>query len=357
MAFSLKLFSAILEDMTNWMIANQSKVTDFNEGAVTRSFLEAVGYEIEQSYIRTRVGFDESLPDIPFYAFNFIRKSGQKSSGNVVFSRTGTTGDITIPIGTLVATADGTQFETTAVGTIQNGNQDSNSVSISATEEGTESNVPANTITVVVTPVNGVESVDNSASTTGGLDEETDESFVKRFREFIEGLGQSSENGLITGAKLVTGIRSASTIEHFPPSSSYNVSVYVDDGAGNAPAALIAAALLKLEGEGTASNPGYKAAGINIQVLAPSKVTQDVTVVITDDGTLAEITMTYNIEQAISNYINNLVLGDDIIKNSLVKVIMAVSGVSDISLTTPASNVTINPNQIARTGTMTVTFS
>ncbi|KKL04389.1 hypothetical protein LCGC14_2616540, partial [marine sediment metagenome] len=110
-------------------------------------------------------------------------------------------------------------------------------------------------------------------------------------------------------------------------------------------------------GNGTVSNPGYKAAGINIQVLAPTKVTQDVTVVVTDDGALSEATMKYNIEQAISNYINNLWLGGDIIRNSLIKVIMAVDGVDDISLTTPATNITINFNQIARTGTITVTFS
>ena len=148
---------------------------------------------------------------------------------------------------------------------------------------------------MIVTPVNGVETVDNSSSTTGGLDVETDEEFTKRFKEYVEGLGQSNEYGLITGAKSVTGVRSVSTIEHFPPSSSYNVSVYIDDGAGNASAALIASVLSELKGNGTVSNPGYKAAGINIQVLAPTKVTQDVTVVVTDDGALSEATMKYNI--------------------------------------------------------------
>ena len=54
---------------------------------------------------------------------------------------------------------------------------------------------------------------------------------------------------------------------------------------------------------------------------------------------------------------NNIWLGGDIIRNSLIKVIMAVDGVDDISLTTPATNITINFNQIARTGTITVTFS
>jgi len=357
MGFSLKLFSAVLEDMISWMTATQSKITDFNEGAVCRSMFEAIGLEIEQLYIRTRIGIEDSLKEIPFYAFDFTRKAGQKASGNVIFSRTGSSGEIIISIGTLVATADGTQFETTSVGTIADAQQDSNSVTITAVEEGTEANVPANTVIVIVTPVSGVETVDNAAATSGGLGIETDEEFVKRFKEFIEGLGQSSESGLITGSKLITGVRSASTKEHFPPSSGINVTVYIDDGAGNASQALIDAVNDKLIGDGTESNPGYKAAGIKIEVLAPSKVTQNVTVEITDDGKLSESTMKYNVELAITGYINNLLLGEDIIKNELRKVIMKVEGVYDISLTVPANNVTINDNQIARVGTMAVTFA
>jgi uncharacterized phage protein gp47/JayE len=356
-AFSLKLFNSILEDMMNWVIAKQSKVTDFNEGSVMRSLLESVALETEQLYIRTRVGFEDALKYIPFYAFDFTKKSGQKASGTVVFSRTGTSGEVAIPIGTLVATADGTQFATTSTGTIADGNTDSNNVSILAEKEGEESNVAADTITVIVTPVNGVETVNNASATSGGLDKETDAEFLKRFREFIEGLGQSNESGLITGSKLVTGVRSASIIEHFPPSSSYNVSVYIDDGAGNAPQALIDSVESKLKGDGTAGNPGYKAAGINIQVLAPTKVTQDVTVTINDDGMLSESTMEYNIELAITNYINNLLLGEDIIRNRLIEVMMDVDGVEDLTLTTPASNVTINPDQIARAGTISITFA
>jgi len=357
MEFSLKLFSAIIEDMITHMIAVQSKVTDFNEGSVTRSELEAIALEIEQLYIRTRVGIEKSLKSIAFYTFNFEKQAGQKSGGSVIFSRTETSGEITIPIGTLIATNDGTQFETTSVGTINDSEQNSNTVTILATEEGEESNVPANTIVVIITPVIGVETVDNSSATSGGQDVETDVAFTLRFSEFITGLGKSSESGLITGAKKVQGVRSASTIEHFPPSSSINVSIYIDDGAGNASQALIDEVEDKLKGDGTEDNPGYKAGGINIEVLAPTKVTQAVTVEITDDGTLAQTTIEYNTELAITNYVNNLLLGGDIIKNELRRVIMKVDGIYDISLTVPASNVTINPNQIARTGVITITFA
>jgi len=357
MAFAVKRFDDILTDMINWMVANQTKVTDFNEGSIVRTFCEAVGLEVEQLYIRARVGFGIELKEIPFYAFNFSRESAQQASGNVKFTRSGTSGTTDIPINTLVSTTDGTQFETTAAGQITPGNSESADIPILAVEGGTDGNVPAATITVLVTPITDVISVTNDASTTGGQNEESEEEYLQRFREFIEGLGDSNISGLVSGAKSVSGVRSASVIEHFPPSSSYNATVYIDDGAGNASQALIDAVELVLIGDGTSVNPGKKAGGINIQVLAPTKVTINVTVEITGDGTVSEESMEYLTTQAIENYVNNLTIGDDVIYNELVKSIMGVEGVLDIDITVPSSNTTINDNQIARTGTVTITFA
>ena len=357
MPFSVKRYPAILQDMVDWIIANQDKITDLNEGSVIRSFCEAVALEIEQLYIKTRVGFDRELKSVPFYAFNFTKEGAQKASGTVKFSRTGTSGTIDIPAGTLIATADGIQFETTEDGFIQDGETESQGINIKAVEEGRDSNVPANTIDTIITPISGVEGVYNPTSTTGGQDEESDAEYLKRFQEFIEGLGKSNKAGLIAGAKSVEGVRSASVVEHFPPEAGYNVTVYIDDGAGNASQDLIDAVKSVLIGDRTSGNPGYKAGGINLRVLAPTKVTIDVAVEITDDGTFSQATIEYNVKQAIENYINNLWIGDDVIQNKIIEVIMAVSGVADLNLTDPGSNIAIGEGQIARTGMITITFA
>ncbi|KKL74401.1 hypothetical protein LCGC14_2065260 [marine sediment metagenome] len=357
MAFSVKLFTPLLDDMTTWIVANQDKITDFNEGSVIRTFCEAISIIVERIYIDTKIGFNEGFIDTPFQAFDFVRELGQKASGNVVFSRSGTSGDQEIASGTIVSTTDGTRFETTADGQISNGNTDSASIPILASTAGKDGNVPANTIIVIVTPIEGVETVDNAASTTGGQDQESDDEYTLRFQQYIIGLGKSNEGGLIAGAKSVTGIRSASTVEHFPPVSSYNVTMYIDDGAGNASAALIAEVLAIIIGTGTVADPGYKAAGVNLRVLAPTKVTIAVTVEVTDNGLLSQTTIEYNVNLAIENYINNLTIGDDVIVNKIRQVIMDVDGVADISLTVPASNTAISDSQIARTGTITITFS
>ena len=79
MAFGVKRYSKILQDMATWIIANQSKVTDLNEGSVIRSYCEAVGLEVEQLYIKGHVGFERELKSVPFYAFDFSKQGGQKS--------------------------------------------------------------------------------------------------------------------------------------------------------------------------------------------------------------------------------------------------------------------------------------
>ncbi len=357
MAFAIKQYATILDDILNYIIANQDKVTDFNEGAVLTSECEAFSRVMENLYIETRVGFDKGLVEVPFNAFDFPQKGGQKASGAVIFSRTGTSGEKPIPIGTIISTPAGLKYLTTSVGTIQDGNTDSNSVSIQAEKEGRDYNVPANTITVIYTPVPGVETVNNPSATSGGLNQESDAEFLERFQEFIEGLGKSNNAGLISGAKKVTGVQSASVVEHFPPSSSYNLTVYIDDGAGEASQELIDAVEEVLIGEGTEEKPGRKGGGINIRVLAPTKVTINVTVEITDDGLLSQTVIEYNVYQAICNYINNLHIGEDVILNKLRKVIMSVDGILDISITQPTGNTDIGDNQIARTGTIAITFA
>jgi len=356
-AIAVKKYKDLLDDMITWVVANQDKLTDFNEGSMIRTILECIALLGEQVYIKARIGFEDGLIDVPFYAFNFEKDISQKAAGEVIFSRTGTSGTVDIPIGMLVATADGLQFQTTEAAQITDGNNDSSATNIQAMEAGSLYNVAASTIVIIVSPLSGVDSVDNASATSGGLDEESDTAFLERFQQFIEGLGQANEAGLIAGAKSVDGVRSASVVEHFPPSASYNASVYIDDGAGNAPQALLDSVEAVLIGEGTTAAPGYKGAGINIQVLAPTKVTITVTVEVDDDGTVSREALEYQIENAIAGYINNLLIGDDCIRNKIIEAIIAVTGVADLTLTVPASNTVVSGTQIARVGAITITWA
>lgn len=357
--FKVKKYIGILEDIQNYIIANSDKVSDFNEGDVLASQIEAFSRQIEQLYIKTKTSYEKYFPDIPFHVFDFEKKVGQYSGGSVVFSRLVAEATVvTIAIGTIIATTEGFEYTTTSVGTIGSGNTDSNSVTILANVIGKDSNVPASTITTIISTVADVDTVTNAAATTAGLDEENNQDYLIRFQDFIRGLGKSNKSGIITGALSVTGIRTASIVEHFPPLSNiYNFTVYVEDGSGSVSSALVTEVTEVLEGTGTEADPGYKAVGTNLRVISPTKVDISVTCEITDDGRIGLPAMQYNAEVAIENYINNLAIGDDVIINEIRSAIMEVDGVYDIDLTVPASNTSISTAQIAKTLTLTITFA
>lgn len=110
-----------------------------------------------------------------------IRKPATKATGIVTF--TGTPGTH-IPAGTRVSTAStettpAVVFVTNADATIsESGTVD---VTVTAEQAGALGNVPAESILFLVEPIAGVTGVTNTAATSGGADEESDESLLARY--------------------------------------------------------------------------------------------------------------------------------------------------------------------------------
>jgi uncharacterized phage protein gp47/JayE len=168
----------------------------------------------------------------------------RRATGEVIFSRTGTVGTVTIPIGTeikvpAVGAAADIVFTTTEEGTILNGNQDSNNVDIRANEAGTSGNVDPGEINGFVTKPTGVDSVSNPSALTNGLDTESDDDFRRRIKLAIAGLARCHPGGLEAAA---VGIEDpggsgktvvfAHVIEDIVDRGE--VTLYVDDGSGTA---------------------------------------------------------------------------------------------------------------------------
>lgn len=358
MGFTVKSFDELVADMVTWIIANSSKITDVSPGSVIRSFVEGAALSIEEIYIGTYLGFRRYLATIPETTFDFERKNGTKSTVNVVFSRIGTTGDVTIPSGTRLKTASGLRFITTASGAITNGNTDSGNVPCEAEEVGTSYNVGSGTITIIEDTVSGVDSVTNALAATGGVDQESLLAFNTRFQAYIEGLGRSNVAGLIAGALSVEGITSVSVVELFPPVANVNVDLYVDDGtAVGVSADKLAEVQSIIDGDGTEDNPGYRAAGVNVQVKAPTIVSQNITMTVTVIAGVDTDQVENDIIDDVTEYVNTLGAGSDIIYNELIAAIMGVYGVVDVSLTTPSANVAIADSQVGRVGTITINLA
>jgi uncharacterized phage protein gp47/JayE len=119
------------------------------------------------------------------------RKPANAASGELLI--TGVPGT-TIPAGfrfAAPATADtpAIEYQTTEKYTI--GEDGTVRVQVTAVEPGTKGNVPANTVTLMMTPIKGITSITNEASITGGTEVESDDELRNRILE-IDAAGEAS---------------------------------------------------------------------------------------------------------------------------------------------------------------------
>lgn len=354
MGFNLKNYQAIYDDIKAYIIGAQDRITDFTPGSVIASEIEAFAREMALLYSDTRAGFSEVLAKLAFSIFSIIKHLAQKAIGTVTFSRAITTSSVTIPLGTQVSTSGGVIYETTATATIAAGVASVN-VPIKAVESGKSGNVPAGTIVILVSGLAGIDSVYNQSNVGGGVNEETDAEYLTRFKAFLLGLGKSNRWGIIYGALLNSALRSASLVEHFPPKNGfYNFTLYLDDGSGTVSQATIDAVSAVIDGNGTVDSPGYRAAGINADYLAPTSVPVDITgtIVVSYAVDLEEAkTILYD---AVLAHMNSKVIGEDVLRSKIQKVVLNNPWVLDLDISVPAANIAIGENQIARAGTITL---
>jgi uncharacterized phage protein gp47/JayE len=356
-------YAEIYEMAKAYMIANQTKITDFNENQGLDTQIKAFSTILNGAMVKVAGGFKLQFEDIPYQVFQFPRIQSTFASTTVVFTRElPYTGVKTIEAGTVVGTSAGLYYVTQAVATINDGAASSGAVEAIADTAGSDYNVPVGIVTVLVSSVEGVNVVTNNIAASGGRDKESNSEYYRRFYNFILGLSKSNLYGILTTATQTSGVQSVSIYEHFPPQSGiYNFTCYVDNGAGSTPAELLAEVYLRLKGDGTVDYPGAASPGINFRCLSASVVPVDVDVTIDldpvrGDRTIAEAAIT----AAIQNYINHLWVGFDCLPARLSAILMSIThvyNVDELLLNDAAIPILISDNQVARVNIITVTFS
>lgn len=191
--------------------------------------------------IETATGsdLDERAAEITSAAGGLLRRDPLKASGPVEFSRPGTTGAVSIPVGTVVAAEDEDgliKFETTTSGSIADGDTTSGTVNVVALQGGDRGNVDSGQIKKFVSRVAGVTDVTNTAKFENGRNRESDRSFRARLRSFIQSLSNATVLSIEDSARGVTlddgrRIVNAKVVEPTTPTGFFDV--YVDDGGGS----------------------------------------------------------------------------------------------------------------------------
>ncbi len=171
------------------------------------------------------------------------RKPANAASGELLI--TGISGT-TIPAGfkfAAPATADtpAIEYQTTEKYTI--GEDGTVRVQITAVEAGPKGNVPANTVTLMMTPIKGITSITNEANITGGTEVESDDELRNRIMEIdaaSEASFVGSDGDYKRWAEEVPGVGTALVMPEWAGPGTVKV-VVIDSNGQPANAAIIAA--------------------------------------------------------------------------------------------------------------------
>lgn len=344
---NVKTYEDIKTDLINDFVTNQKKITDFNSGSVISAMFDSIAREEEKKYIATKLGFIQNLKAIPYSLFDFQKKEGTYATGTVIFSRASAKEYKTvIPVGTVVA-GGGKNYITTAVGSIEPNQVNSNSIIVKSEETGSDNNIETNVINEIVSVLSSdVVSVRNNSKIGGGCDEETETEMLKRFKDYLAGLQGTSGYGLKSAAENVEGVRSVNIVEDFSSGAIYRVIVYAEDGSGHLETAIKKEIEDVIEGDGTSTNPGKRAPGINVLVSAPEIVSAEFDVTVTTHRADPEVAKV-EIKNAIMDYVNGLGIGENVVLTSVMLKIRSLSYVTDVVINSPETNILVAGNQIA----------
>jgi uncharacterized phage protein gp47/JayE len=376
MAFQIKDFASVTASAINWMRSVTTKVTDFNIGSVVRTMLEAVAAEIEEAYIRFFVGVKEAIPVAVYNSFDFVRLGEQTASGQV---------RVTIGISaTDTIIVAGTRFSTPGKALVYVATQDVTitagdtvgDVSVAASVVGVIGNLEADAAFTMQPSPSGFVSASNAVAFVNGADEETDDQRKLRFNQYIASLARGTVGALEYGLSTValydasgneTERVAMSVVEEpylaDPLQPIAWVRCHIHNGTGDTSPDLVARALVVLHGytddEGE-KVPGWKAAGVKVDVLAAEEV--DLNVVcerLEVLGGFEEHVVRAEVTAAVLSYLLTLPIGETAIRSEMIAIGMNVTGVYNFRIKTPtgdtatALNEKIMPGEITFDGVIT----
>lgn len=222
-------------------------------------------------------------------------------------------------------------------------------VAAQSDESGSEFNVLTNSINQLTDVPDGVTDVINTSAFTGGSDEEASEDFRNRLLTAVRNPSTGSPGDLKSWAEEVDGVGIATVFpnDQFGTFTPGHVTVRISAPDGTPPDSTVQDAV-------QAALDAQDLANISIHVDVFNSVPTDVTVTVTRDVGYSLTDVTPAVQKAITDYINSLDVGEDFRINGLIASLMFLPGVLDVTITSPAGNLTTPVDSRRTAGTLTV---
>jgi phage-related baseplate assembly protein len=260
--------------------------------------------------------------------------------------------DVTVPAGTRVETKDREYtFATEEAATIAAGGTSADVNAVAETAGAGANGYLAGEINALVDAVAYVASAANTTTSADGSAEETDD----RLRERIKQAPEAFSNAGSTGAYRYHAMSAHQDIVDVAvtsPSAGV-VNVYPLTAAGGPSGTIIGAVEDALNAE------KVRPLTDQVYVLAPTEVTYGIEAGITLYVSADQETVEAAVEAALDEYATELAaeLGRDIIRSQIIGRIMAVDGVYNATLASPAADTVVDDDEYATCGGVTVTVT
>lgn len=278
----------VTQQLLSAMAALSGVLTDYNAGSQIRTLGESIGSVVEMESIAAQALAIQALAYSALSVFGITAGTASFATGTITFSAASpTTQAVSINAGTIVQTSGGIQFITTADVIFPAGATSLN-VPIAAMVAGATGNVPANSITLLITGLAYPLSVTNGSPTTGGANAETPGAALSRLAAAIAAIGLCSPVAVANSAIGVTvsgeTVRFSTCYEPWlaagsgAGSGTAGFTLYIDNGTGTASSGLCNAVQTTLNGNQASGLLGYRPAGVPETTQAVSPIYANVTV-------------------------------------------------------------------------------
>ncbi|VVS92754.1 baseplate J/gp47 family protein [Desulfoluna spongiiphila] len=343
---------------------------NLNKGVV-RGILEVMSWSLHQVYLlladQVRLGIPGESHgtwlDLHADQVEAPRQAMGKAKGMVLFTREASSGNVSIAKGRIVRTQpDGTgkvhRFVTTEDAVMQNEDNEV-AVPVESEDYGASANVTPGQISVIVTPIPGVDAVTNRSGwlLTEGVDTESDTSLKERYRLQWKGNDGYSSNAYKRWATSVPGVLDVAVNDQHPRGQG-TVDIVIRGMAG-----MPTDELLDKVREAIAPNAHQND---DWQVLAPSPVHVAISLVLhlKPEAVWEEIRPTADSavrtlfakpdESAEEDYMFGV--GEDMTQDRVVGAIMNVSPhIKEVEWLAPTTNITVGQSGLAILTGLTLT--
>lgn len=325
MQLSLQSFSTLVRNMSASAQASCAALTDLTAGSVTRALIEAsasaalwVQYLVLQVMSMTRLA-TSSGADVDSWVndFGLTRLPGTAAIGTVTFTSL-SPGSLSavIPVGAAVRTADGGQtfsviidalnpaWSVMAYAYVRPVGTASVDLPVQAGIVGSVGNVQANTINLLGQTITGIDTCNNAAPFTTGVDAETDAALKARFVNYINTRARTTIAAIGNAIQSVQQDLTYAIEENVDPSGAARPGFFtavVDDGTGSPPTALLATV--------SAAIDAVRPVGTGFAVVGPQLLSVHVALSLTVVSGADATSVAGNVQTAITSFVDGLSVG------------------------------------------------